>query len=87
MSPSSGGGSLVEVVGLSLGVEGGSCGGSEYVVVTQAEFDQATVSPFRLSPDEAASIASAVLLLWGIAWGIRMVVRVIREADPAPDDL
>lgn len=86
VSPSPGGGSLVEVVGLSLGVDGAACTGSEYVVVTQTEFDQATVSPFRLSNDEAASIASAVLLVWAIAWGVRVLVRVLRDSDSPAEE-
>lgn len=83
----SGGSPTVQVDALSVGPEGATCTGSQYVVVTQAEFDYATVSPFRLSNDEASSLASAVLLLWGLAFGIRMVIRVLRESDPTPDDL
>lgn len=81
------GASVVQVDGLAISAEGATCTGSQYVVVTQAEFDNATVSPFRLSNDEASSLASAVLLLWGMAWGIRMVIRVLRESDPAPDEM
>lgn len=78
---------LIEVEGIALGSEGVACTGTQYVVMNQAEFDQATVSPFRLSMAEASALSSAVLLVWAVAWGIRTAVRVIRDSDPAPDEL
>lgn len=75
------GASLVQVDGLVVGAEGAGCTGSQYVVVTQAEFDAATVSPFRLSLDEAGAISAAILGVWAIGWAIRTLVRVLRHVD------
>lgn len=83
----SAGSSLVEVEGIALGSEGVACTGSQYVVMTQAEFDQATVSPFRLSVADASLLSGAVLLIWALAWGFRMAIRVVREADPASEEM
>lgn len=79
------GSTRVQVDGLTVSEEGATCTGSQYVVVTQAEFDAATVSPFRLDPDQAAAIAGAVILVWSVGWSIRTLVRVLRHTDTTPD--
>lgn len=75
------GSTRVQVQGLTTGAEGATCTGSQYVVLTQAEFDNATVSPFRLSLDEASGISGGILLLWAVGWGIRTVIRTLKHSD------
>ena len=37
---------------------------------------------FNLSPSEAADVVAAMLLLWGIAWAFRVLIRfVLSEGD------
>lgn len=37
---------------------------------------------FNLSPSEATEVAAAMLLLWGIAWSFRVLIRfVLSEGD------
>lgn len=64
--------------GLTVGDEGAVCATGQYVVLTPAELDQYTTSPFQLSLAEAGAISSAVLLIWALGFGIRMAVRAMR---------
>jgi hypothetical protein len=83
---SASGSTRLSVPGLSVGAEGATCTGSQYIVLSQTEFDQFTVSPFRLSLDEASAISGAILLCWAAGWGVRMIVRVLRDSsDVEPD--
>lgn len=75
------GSTRVQVEGLTVTEEGATCTGSQYVVVTQTEFDAATVSPFRLDLDQAAAISGAILAVWAAGWAIRTLVRVLRHTD------
>ena len=44
-------------------------------------------SPFNLSTAEAGQIALAVGAVWIVAWGIRMVIRVMNQfSDVGPSD-
>lgn len=36
-------------------------------------------NPYTMTLAEGQDIASAVILLWAVAWGIRQVIRVIRR--------
>lgn len=72
--------------GLTVGAtDVSSCTAAQLIVMTQQEFDQGVVSPFRLTVAEGGAVAGAILALWALAFGIRQVVRVMRETTPAPD--
>lgn len=50
------------------------------VLVNSAEFSSlASNSPFNLSTAEAGQIALAVGSVWIVAWGVRMVIRVMNQ--------
>jgi hypothetical protein len=65
--------------GLTVGAEGATCTAVQYVVLTPAELNQYTTSPFQLSLSEAGSIVSAILAVWALGFGIRMLVRAMRS--------
>jgi len=56
-----------------------ACPTGTYVLLTQVEFDQYAVSPWKLSPDEAGPIVGAILLLWAFAYGLRMAIRAVGD--------
>ena len=69
--------------GLTVGPEGvTSCTAAQYVVLPQAEYENAVASPFRLTLAEGGAVGSAVLLLWAVAFGIRWAVRALHTPDP-----
>lgn len=69
---------------VNLSAEGASCTTAQYVVMTDAEFDLHTASPFRLTVAEGGAVAGGILLLWGAAWGIRAIARVLAHTDTPP---
>lgn len=69
--------------GLTVGAEGvTSCTAAQYVVLAQAEYENAIASPFRLTIAEGGAVGSAILLLWAAAFGIRWAVRAMHTPDP-----
>lgn len=58
-----------------------TCANGEYVVMSSTEFAQRVASPFYLELSEAGPISTAILLVWGAAWGIRQVIRALRKTD------
>jgi hypothetical protein len=68
---------------LSVGPEGAVCATGQYVVLSRSEFDNATASPFVMSLAEGGAIASAVILVWAFAFGIRALIQLLR-INPAP---
>lgn len=64
--------------GLTVGAEGAVCTVGQYAVLTPAELDQYTTSPFQLSLSEAGLIVPAILVVWALGFGIRMMVRALR---------
>lgn len=69
--------------GLTVGAEGvTSCTAAQYVVLPQAEYENAIASPFRLTQAEGGAIAGAVLLLWSVGFGIRWAIRAMHTPDP-----
>lgn len=76
--------SSVQVGGLSVGAEVANCAPGELVVVSQLELDQYTASPFRLTLAEGGALATAIVLVWAVGFGVRMAARAINTADPAP---
>ena len=80
---STSGGARVTTQVLSVGSERPSCPAGQYVVLTRSEFDTATASPFVMSLAEGGAIASAVILVWAFAFGIRALIQLLR-INPAP---
>lgn len=37
--------------------------------------------PFQLDAEGGAAIAGAVLAVWAVAWGFRVLIRTLRETD------
>ncbi len=72
--------------GLTVGAEGATCTAVQYVVLTPAELNQYMVSPFQLSLSEAGAISTAVLLVWAVGFGFRMLIRSLRETGGNPSD-
>ena len=70
--------------GLTVGAEGATCTAAQYVVMKQDEYNQYLVSPFQLSLAEAGAFSSAVLALWAVGYGFRMLIRVLRDTDVGP---
>ncbi len=69
--------------GLTVGPEGvSSCTAAQYVVMTDAEFQQATASPFRLTLAEGGAISGAILLVWASGWAFRQLQRAMRTPEP-----
>ena len=69
--------------GLTVGPDGvASCTAGQYVVLPQAEYENAIASPFRLTQAEGGAIAGAVLLLWSVGFGIRWAIRAMHTPDP-----
>lgn len=55
-----------------------------YVLMTADEAQQ-FASPFNLPLDSGASIAGAVMACWAVGWGIRMIIRALRDSDSPID--
>lgn len=70
--------------GLTIGADTTACTASQLVVMTQNELDNYVASPFRLSVAEGGAISGAILLLWALAFGVRQIVRMLRESDFLP---
>lgn len=47
-------------------------------VTVQHEFAFPVLS---LSPEEGASISGAVLLIWAVGWGFRVLIQTLRNTD------
>lgn len=80
----SGSGGLVAADVVTAGPDASACLPGQFVVLTMAEFDQYTASPFRLTLEEGGAIAGAVLLVWSVAWAFRQVIHVLRHTDTPP---
>lgn len=44
---------------------------------------EVTTPLFNLSVEEGGQIASAILAVWAVAWGIRLLVRLIQTGGPS----
>jgi len=56
-----------------------------YVLLSVAEADLVLSSPFRLTAAEGASIGVAIGAVWALAWGIRVVLRLL-QPDAREDE-
>jgi hypothetical protein len=65
--------------GLTVGAEGATCTAVQYVVLTPAELSQYTSSPFQMTLAESGAISSAILAVWALGFGVRMIVRAMRS--------
>ena len=62
-----------------------SCPTGSHVLLTVAEAGQTPIHPLlALSPAEGAQISGAILLIWGMGWGIRTLIQVLRNTDGNP---
>lgn len=39
-----------------------------------------TLPPLQLTPAEGAQIASAILAVWAVGWGVRVLIQLIRDS-------
>jgi hypothetical protein len=67
--------------GLTVGAEGATCTTAQYAVLSAAELDSYLVSPFKLSLAEAGAFVTAVLGVWAVGYGFRMVIRLVRSSE------
>ena len=59
-----------------------SCPTGSHVLLTVAEAGQTPTHPLlALSPAEGAQISGAILLIWGVGWGFRVLVQTLRNTD------
>lgn len=66
---------------LTLGVSNATtCDPSQVVLLSPAEYGQLVNSPMQMTPADGAQVAGAVAMCWAVAWGVRMVIRVIRDS-------
>ena len=68
--------------GTAAGFQSGpdGCPNDSWIALSPAEFNHYMVSPFKLDLDEAGAICGAVLLVWALAFGLRMAIRALRDA-------
>lgn len=66
---------------LSLAPDGTVCGPADLVVFTAAESDKILSTPFNMTIEEGGQLGSAVLLVWAMAWSIRMIARILSAGD------
>lgn len=46
-----------------------------------------SIPPFTLTLEEAGAISAAVLLVWGVAWSIRMAIQALRvDEEPRSEE-
>lgn len=43
------------------------------------------IPPFTLTLAEAGALAGAILLIWGVAWGIRMAIQALSVDERPPE--
>jgi len=56
-----------------------------YVLLTVSEADLVLSSPFRLTAEQGASIGVAIGAVWALAWGIRVLLRLL-QPDAREDE-
>lgn len=82
--PDGTGSALVQVTGMQLGADVAGCLPGELALLSYAELGNVTANPFRLDLVEAGAISSAVLLIWVIGFGIRLMLRTL-YSSPSSD--
>lgn len=65
------------VSGFQSGPDG--CPNGSWIALTPDEFSHYMVSPFKLSMEEGAAISGAILSVWAVAYGIKSIIRAVRE--------
>jgi hypothetical protein len=58
------------------------CGPAQYVMLTQAELDQYTASPFHLSAGEGGLVAVGIVGVWAAAFAFRSAIRALNSGNP-----
>lgn len=79
--PDATGSSLVQIDGIAIAADGVTCTSAQLVVMTQQEFDYATVSPFRLDMAAAGQISVAIMGVWAVGFAFRALIRMLRDND------
>lgn len=54
-----------------------NCDGTCAVTVTH----ELALPPLQLSAEEGALIAAAILAVWSVAWGFRVLIRTLNKVD------
>lgn len=54
-----------------------TCDGTCAVTVTH----ELALPPLQLSAEEGALIAAAILAVWSVAWGFRVLIRTLNKVD------
>lgn len=69
------------VSGVPAGPDG--CPVDSYIALSSSEFEHYMVSPFKLSMGDASLVSSAVLVVWAVGFGFRMLLRTLADSSPA----
>lgn len=56
-----------------------TCTATEFVILTDSEFQQNTASPFRLSVADGATLSALIVSVWVSAWVFKALVRVLYD--------
>jgi len=56
-----------------------------YVLLTVSEAEVVLSSPFRLTAEQGGSIGVAIGAVWALAWGIRVLLRLL-QPDAREDE-
>lgn len=69
----------------TLAVSGNAaCSAGQLVILDQVDYQQLLNSPFSMSVTDGGAVASAVLLVWALGFGVRALIRVVRHTDDGP---
>lgn len=66
---------------LSLSPDGTVCAPADLVVFTAAESDKMLSTPFNMTVEEGGQLGASVLMVWAVAWGVRMIARILSTGD------
>lgn len=44
-----------------------------------------SLPPLQLDTADGAAISSAILLVWGVGWGIRVLIQTLKHTDGNPN--
>jgi len=58
------------------------CESTDYVLLTLAEHQEATASPFRLTATEGGLLSVAILTVWAAAFTARAAIKALNGGDP-----
>ena len=79
-------GTRLQISALQIGPDVAACLPGELALLSYAELGNVTANPFRLDLAEAGAIGTAVILIWALAWGFRMLIRSL-NAGPESSEI